>query len=115
MCVCIAFCMAVVWVVGECCMGMGWDGLEFVVACRILWGSDDKRGQGGRFFFGLDWESPDMDWVCRCLNHILLLLSLGGIPVEEKGWEVEFEEGMVYFYGVLGWSLKDRGSVGLEI
>lgn len=32
----------------------------------------------------------------------------------EKGWEGEFEEGMVYFYGVLGWSLKDYRSVGLE-
>ena len=36
--------MAVVWVVDECCMGMGWDGLEFVGACRVSWGSDDKGG-----------------------------------------------------------------------
>lgn len=28
-CVCTgAFCMAVVWFVGECCMGMGWDEMS---------------------------------------------------------------------------------------
>lgn len=32
MCI-VPFCMVVVWVVGECCMGMGWDGLGW----SLLW------------------------------------------------------------------------------